>query len=286
MHTNCRIGLSKSSQIFCESQSMNPYSAPPENNFPNMATLVSDTSQGPQFSPDANSVDAGTATSWYGYGFDQFKVNAGVWIGMVVVLFVIMIVFNVVPVIGSLASNLLMPVFCGGFMLACQAHFEGKPVTFDFLFAGFKDKFGPLVLLGLFWMIGVFVVSIVAGFAAVLMFGGAIATGAVFGSAGMMGLGVTALIGFILVALLIAMPLAMAIWFAPALVVFHNIAPVEALILSLKCSLKNWTAFLLFFILYIAFAILATIPIFLGWLVLGPVLFGAMYAAYRDTFLK
>ena len=158
MHTNCRIGLSKSSQIFCESHSMNPYSAPPENNFPNMATLVSDASQGPQFSPDANSVDAGTATSWYGYGFDQFKVNAGVWIGMVVVLFVIMIVFNVVPVIGSLASNLLMPVFCGGFMLACQAHFEGKPVTFDFLFAAISHvavdgidghTFFPFIALGI-----------------------------------------------------------------------------------------------------------------------------------------
>ncbi|MBC3809430.1 hypothetical protein H8K52_18980 [Undibacterium seohonense] len=258
----------------------------PESNFPNMSNLVSEVPQQPKYSPDGNVVDAGKATSWYGYGFDQFKANAGVWIGMVVVLFVITLVLNVIPGIGTFVSNLLMPAFFGGLMLACQAHRESKPVTFEFLFAGFKDKFGALALLGLFWMIGVLVVSMVAGFFAVAVFGGAIATGAVLGSAGMMGLGFSALIGFVLLAMLIAIPLAMAIWFAPALVVFHNVAPIDALILSLKVSLKNWAAFLLFFVLYIVFAILASIPLALGWLVLGPVLVGAIYAAYRDIFLS
>lgn len=265
---------------------MNSNSVEPDNNFSNMATSGAESAQGPQFNPDANLVEAGKATSWYGYGFDQFKANAGVWIGMLVVLFVMMFALAVVPVIGSLAGNLLMPVFFGGLMLACQAHAQGKPVTFDFLFAGFKDKFGALVLIGLFWMIGVLLITIVAGFFAAIFFGGAIATGAVMGGAGLMGLGITAMLGFILLALIVSIPLAMAIWFAPSLVVFHNVAPFDALMMSLKSSLKNWTAFLLFFILYIVFAILATIPFGLGWLVLGPVLIGAMYAAYRDIFLK
>lgn len=265
---------------------MNSNSVEPDNNFSNMATSVPESAQGPQFNPAANLVEAGKATSWYGYGFDQFKANAGVWIGMLVVLFVMMFVLALVPVLGSLASNLLMPVFFGGLMLACQAQAQGKPVTFDFLFAGFKDKFGALVLIGLFWMIGVLLITIVAGFFAAIFFGGAIATGAVMGSAGLMGLGITAMLGFILLAMIVSIPLAMAIWFAPSLVVFNNVAPFDALMMSLKSSMKNWAAFLLFFVLYIVFAILATIPLGLGWLVLGPVLIGAMYAAYRDIFLK
>lgn len=265
---------------------MNSNSVEPDNNFSTIAAPSAESASGPQFNPDANLVDAGKASAWYGYGFDLFKANAGVWIGMLIVLFVIALALAVVPVIGSLASNLLMPVFFGGLMLACQAHAEGKPVTFDFLFAGFKDKFGALVLIGLIWMIGILLITIVAGFFAAIFFGGAIAAGAVTGSAGLMGLGISAMLGFILLAVVVSIPLAMAIWFAPALVVFQNVAPFDALMMSLKSSLKNWAAFLLFFVLYIVFAVLATIPLGLGWLVLGPVLVGAMYAAYRDIFLK
>jgi uncharacterized membrane protein len=268
---------------------MNPYSVDPNGSSSDPASQVVEaqtTPDGAQFVQEGNSVDAGRATAWYGYGFDQFKANAGVWIGMSVVLFIIMMVLAFVPVLGSLASNVLMPVFFGGLMLASQASREGRPVTFDYLFAGFKDKFGSLALLGVFWMIAVLLITVVATVFAALLFGGAMATGALTGSAGLMGLGITAILGFILVAVIISIPMAMAIWFAPALVVFHNISPIDALMTSLKASLKNWVAFLVFFVLYIVFAIIATIPLGLGWLVLGPVLIGAMYAAYRDIFLK
>lgn len=274
---------------------MNPYSVDPNSNSSDPASQTTEfqaNSDGAQFNQAGNAIDAGRATAWYGYGFDQFKANAGVWIGMVVVLFLIMMVLAFVPVLGSLASNVLMPVFFGGLMLACQASREGRPVTFDFLFAGFKDKFGSLALLGLFWMIAVLLISVAAVFLGALIFGGAMATGAFAGGAGMtggaglLGLGITAILGFVVLAMIISIPMAMAIWFAPALVVFHNIAPIDALMTSLKASLKNWVAFLVFFVLYIVFAIIATIPLGLGWLVLGPVLIGAMYAAYRDIFLK
>ncbi|MFC0348723.1 BPSS1780 family membrane protein [Undibacterium danionis] len=274
---------------------MNPYSVDPNGSSSDPASQVVEaqtTPDGAQFVQEGNSVDAGRATAWYGYGFDQFKANAGVWIGMLVVLFVIMMVLAFVPVLGSLASNVLMPVFFGGLMLAGQASREGRPVTFDYLFAGFKDKFGSLALLGVFWMIAILLITVVAGIFAALLFGGAMATGALVGGAGMsggaglLGLGLTAILGFVLVAVIISIPMAMAIWFAPALVVFHNISPIDALMTSLKASLKNWVAFLVFFVLYIVFAIIATIPLGLGWLVLGPVLIGAMYAAYRDIFLK
>jgi hypothetical protein len=34
------------------------------------------------------------------------------------------------------------------------------------------------------------------------------------------------------------------------------------------------------------FAILASIPIGLGWLLLGPVLIGSLFASYRDIYLE
>jgi hypothetical protein len=210
---------------------MNPYSVDPNGSSSDPASLVIDSPAAPdgaQFNQAGNSIDAGRATAWYGYGFDQFKINAGVWIGMVVVLFLMMMVLAFIPVLGSLASNVLMPVFFGGLMLACQASREGRPATFDYLFAGFKDKFGSLALLGVFWMIAALIIGAAALFFGALLFGGAMATGAFTGGASMVGLGITTILGVAVVAMIISIPIAMAIWFAPALVVFHNLAPIDA----------------------------------------------------------
>jgi uncharacterized membrane protein len=91
---------------------------------------------------------------------------------------------------------------------------------------------------------------------------------------------------FVLVVMALLVPLVMAIWFAPALVVFHDVAPIEAMKQSFRACLKNVVPFLIYGIIVLGLGIVATIPFGLGWLVLGPTLIGSTYYSYRDIFLS
>ena len=63
-----------------------------------------------------------------------------------------------------------------------------------------------------------------------------------------------------------------ALWFAPALVVFRHVAPVDAVMASLRAVLKNVLPFLLYGLIQLVLAVAASIPFGLGWLVLLPVM--------------
>jgi uncharacterized membrane protein len=91
----------------------------------------------------------------------------------------------------------------------------------------------------------------------------------------------------ILVMSLFMIPLIMLFWFAPALIVLHDdVGIIEAMKLSFLGCLKNMLPFLIYGIVGFILMMLATLPLALGWLVLGPVLFGTIYASYKDIFLE
>jgi uncharacterized membrane protein len=90
----------------------------------------------------------------------------------------------------------------------------------------------------------------------------------------------------VLVALALAVPFAMAFWFAPALVVIHDLGAIEALKLSFLGCLRNIIPFLLYGIIAFVLFMVATLPLMLGWLVMIPVLFGSTYAGYKDIFVE
>ena len=76
----------------------------------------------------------------------------------------------------------------------------------------------------------------------------------------------------------------MATWFAPALIVLHELAPIAALKASFYACLRNWIPFLIYGLAMLVLGILAAIPVGLGFLVLIPVLVASVYTAYRDIF--
>jgi uncharacterized membrane protein len=87
-----------------------------------------------------------------------------------------------------------------------------------------------------------------------------------------------------LIALVLGALVGMALWFAPGLVVFRGVAPVDAMRLSFDASLKNLVPFLLYGLIYIVASIVASIPFGLGWLVLGPLAMLTVYLSYKDVF--
>ena len=75
-----------------------------------------------------------------------------------------------------------------------------------------------------------------------------------------------------------------AAWLAPALIVLQKQPPFEALKTSLAACWANLGALTIYGLLWIGFAIIASIPLMLGWLVLAPLMVLSTYAAYRDLF--
>ena len=122
--------------------SSNPYAAP--------KAAVADAATAPQgnFAPGGHGVDAGHGWDWIVAGWEIFKKQPGMWIGLVVVGMIIFFVMAVIPFIGSLASMILSPVFAGGVLLGCKALDEGGELELGHLFAGFREKFGTLAAVG------------------------------------------------------------------------------------------------------------------------------------------
>jgi len=271
----------------------NPYGAPPPGN-------PAPTSRNPYAAPSAKvdqsapppdigelveggqRVATGRGLAWLTEGFGLFMQAPGMWIGITFIFILLTMAMAAVPFIGSLALNLLMPVFTAGLLLGCRALDQGEPLTIDFLFAGFKENVGQLVMVGLLYMVGVTVLVIVAlligGVAAL----GMIAAGSNFDRPGPALVGAIAIFFLLVIALIV--PLAMAIWYAPALVVFHKQEPMAAMRQSLSGCMKNMLPFLLYGLLLVVPSLFATLPVLLGWLVLWPVMVGGLYVSYKDIY--
>jgi hypothetical protein len=228
-------------------------------------------------------VDAGRGFAWWTEAWPLFTRSAGLWIVMGLILIAIFVVLGFIPLLGGLAISLLAPVFAGGWLLAARKVDTGGVLQVGDLFGGFRDRLSPLAVVGALLLVATLIIGVVAAvMGAGAMFGMA-AGGAHHSGGGIlaaMGVGMLAL----LVALALSMVVAMAVWFAPALIVFRNVAPVEAMKSSFAACLKNMLPFLVYGVVYVVAAIVASIPFGLGWIVLLPVLMLTVYVSYRDIY--
>lgn len=252
----------------------NPFKAPEAR----VADVVSDSGD---FTLEGRKVEAGRGVVWITRGWELFRQAPGVWIGLGVVYVVILMAVGIIPFLGGIAVNVLLPIFLGGIMLGCKALDEGNDLTLGHLFAGFSNNTGNLAVAGLVYLLGIVVVVVIAIVIGVVFGIGAGLSGSSGGAAAIL---ITALVSLIVFALIV--PLAMAIWFAPALIVFNDVSPFDAMKASFFVCLKNVVPFLVYGLVYLIVAIIASIPLFLGWLVLIPVTMASIYAGYRDMFLN
>lgn len=241
--------------------------------------------------PDAGSsgaeprtVDADRGLGWWTDAWALFMRSALMWAALGLILFVGLMVVGFVPVLGTLASAVLWPVFAGSWMLAARKVHEGGALEVGDLFLGFQaPSFPPLLVLGALLLAAM----VVIGGAAFMLGAGAMfgmmMGGARHSSGGMMA-GLGAGFAALAIALVAGAIVTMALWFAPALVVFRKTPPLEAMKLSAAAVLKNMLPFLVFGVIYIVAAIVASIPFGLGWLVLLPVSLLAAFVSYREVF--
>src|SRR5258705_7293172 len=169
-----------------------------------------------EYVPGGKSVPASRGWNWIADGWTLFKAAPGLWIGMIVVFFVLYLAAMLVPFIGPAAQYLLMPVFFGGIAAGCGAIDDGGGLQFNHLFAGFQTKFGILVAIGALYLAGfvaiLVVVMVITGVGVFAVMAGGGQDVAASGAAAL-----TILLA-VLIAVALSIPLMMAIWFAPALV--------------------------------------------------------------------
>jgi uncharacterized membrane protein len=227
-------------------------------------------------------VASGRGWDWVAAGWELFKRQAGMWIALALVALVIFVVLAFIPFIGSIASFVLTPVFGAGVVIGCRAIEEGRPLEIAHLFAGFREKLGPLATVGAIYLGSAIVIALVVGLATgasiFAMMGGATPDVATPAAA------LTVVLA-LLIMLALLVPVVMAVWFAPPLVVFHDKGAVEAMQESFTGCLRNVVPFLVYGVVMLGLGIVACIPLMLGWLVLGPVLAASLYTSYKDIYL-
>ena len=207
---------------------------------------------------------------------------------MMLCFFLILVPLHWLPFLGSLASHLLMFVFLGGLMIAARDTQRGQVPEFRDLFAGFGPQGGALVGAGLI----VFVASL-AVVGLMLLVG----LGTLFGSLSAMtsyeqlaaqralweDIGLGSLLA-ILICLLLFVPISMAAWLAPALIMLRGAGPLDALRWSLLACRRNLGALTVYGLVGIVLAFIATLMFMIGWFFLLPLIFLSSYAAFRDMF--
>lgn len=256
----------------------NPYAAPRTH-----VEDVPETLPDGDFIPDGRSVPAGNGWRWIPDAWAFMGGQRWTFVGVFLLLCVVQIAVNLVPLIGPIASSFLYPFLVGGFLLGCDAVRRGERLEVGHLFAGFQRHANKLLLLGALW----FAMSIVLVLVMFLILGASVGamlfTGAQPDPAELAGMGLTILLA-VLVVMALSVPVTMAILFAPALIVLRDAEPVEAIKTSFFACLKNVLPFLVWGVMAFLLAIVASIPLFLGWFLLGPVLMTSLYLSYRDIF--
>jgi hypothetical protein len=228
-------------------------------------------------------VDVGGGVRWIGDGFRNFARNPGIWIVITVIVIILFAICAAVPFIGFLAVSLLGPVVGGGMLFAAREAQAQRPVEAGQLFAAFKDS---RALNGLLALGGVTIAGTLATLVVCFLLLGNFFMAAfqlMQGAAVSMAFGVSTLIG-VLIVVAIQFAMAAAVIYAIPLVMFKAASVGEAMWTSIGACAVNFLPLLVFGVIYLVLAIVASAPFGLGWLVLLPASAGMLYASYRDIF--
>jgi hypothetical protein len=215
------------------------------------------------------SVEAGRGATWFRGGIDLILRNP-VPLGVIALLFVVATsVLSLAPVIGWIATALLVPVLGGGYMVALHEEHEGRGAQIEHLFRGFQDndRFIQLMLLGLpgiaVALVFAVVLVVLIGFTVLQVGISAALTGAV---ADPTAFGVGALLAMAIGLLLLLAAIALVVFAVPR-VMLDRVDAVTAMKESLAASLANVGALAVFGLLFIAaFVALVIATALVGWI--------------------
>jgi hypothetical protein len=246
-----------------------------------------------------NLVPARAGTTWVKLGMRTFFKQPLALAGLFFMFMAVMTIASLVPYLGPLLSMVLLPAATLGLMAATREAADGRfplPIVLLAAFrAGRQQTRAMLVLGGLYALgfLGVLGLSWLVdggGFARVYL--GAAPTRELMQEPDFQA-AMWVFIG-------LHLPLSLLFWHAPALVHWHGLPPLKSLFFSLVACLRNFRAFVVFGLTWLALLILAVASVTLAGALLGnplvsnilfPLLllmtamfFTSLYFTFRATF--
>ena len=178
---------------------------------------------------------------WLAAAYAMFRAHRLAWVVLVLAYFLVLLMVRVVPVVGPYAMTVLKPVLAVGLLAAAWTQERGGTPALGQLLQGFRANLWSLISIGVFFVVGI----TVAVFASALVDGGKLVE--LMGGDGAMSEAELAAaladgrvqLGMAFSALL-SLPIVIATWWAPALVVFQDARAGAALNASLRAALANW----------------------------------------------
>lgn len=240
----------------------------------------------------------GRGWDWVNQGTEMFLAAPGTWILLLILQLITGIGISLWPtpdgfggVIADVSLELVGVVlnvfFDAGLLLGCESMRRGESLRVGTLFAGFRHARAPALLQLAFVQILAWIVLAVlaVGLVAVLLVGQQPLTDV--GSDALLGAALRSLgsaFAIVLVLLTLGLLLVVALWMAAPLVLFRGLTPSQALVASFNANFRNVRALTIYGLGMAGLAIVAALPLFLGFLVWIPLTTTSRYAAFRDLF--
>jgi len=183
--------------------------------------------------------DARNGIVWLRRAYAMFRAAPLRWLLLLFSYYLLIGLLELGPVqaVGQFVAPLLKPVFAVGFLAAAWSQERGIAPRFEHLFRGFRSNLLALVPLGAAFLVGITLALI----ATALVDDGrlmALISGAEKPTEEALASGPVQLA--MLFGAVCAVPSLLALWFAPALVVFNDAGAVRALGTSLRAAIANW----------------------------------------------
>ena len=191
--------------------------------------------------------DGARGFGWLKEAYAMFSGARLAWILLLLCYYMMLVFVNFVPFVGGLAAPLLKPVFAVGFLAAAWTQERGGVPALRQLFQGFRSNVLALCSLGVLFAVGMLIAigstaiidggklfDLLANPAPQELDQEAVArrlTETLSDTPVQLGM---------LAAALCAIPTLLALWWAPALVVFQDANAVTALVARLRAALANW----------------------------------------------
>jgi len=241
-------------------------------------------------------VDARHGWQWLVRGLELFRKDPAHWLMLIALLFIGSRVLLAVPYLGLLVV-LITPNFLAGLTHGAQALEQGKPLRLGYLASGFLKNAGHLVTLGGVSLLGHFLMLVAMTTVARAALSDVVqtmSTGAITQeTVAAMRVAAPRLLLSVCMGLAIAVPVMLAVWFAPMLVFFDDVKPGPAMLMSLWACLRNLMPMLVYAIalmgpllVMMQIGVALTRQPDMGIWLLAPVLVPSLYASYRDLFVQ
>jgi hypothetical protein len=185
--------------------------------------------------------------AWLAQAYAMFSRQRLLWVVLLLAYYALLLLLRSVPYIGPYAMTVLKPVFAVGLLAAAWTQERGGRPALSQLFVGFRANIWSLLPIGVFYVAGI----TAAVFASSLVDGGKLLD--LMSNAGTMSeeqitaaLAEGTLEAGMLFSAVMAVPVLLATWWAPALVVFQNAGAGAALVTSLRAAMANWKPLLVY----------------------------------------